>query len=102
MENFELFGNVKQAQNFLESVKSGRFLFSFVMSYTQTCEIPGITIAGADTNSMKYTPAADAEYLHYGYCKTIDDIPMTPDGKTYSWSFDKNSFRICKYSSLNN
>ena len=81
LEDFELFGNVEQAQNFLESVKSGRFLFSFVMSYTQTCEIPGITIAGADTNSMQYTPPADAEYLHYGYCKTIDHIPMTPDGK---------------------
>ena len=81
MENFELFGNVEQAQNFLESVKSGRFLLSFVMSYTQTCEIPGITIAGADSQSMKYTPPADAEYLHYGYCKTIDGIPMTPDGK---------------------
>ena len=81
LEDFELFGNVEQAQNFLEYVKSGRFLFSFVMSYTETCEIPGITIAGADTNSMQYTPPADAEYLHYGYCKTIDNIPMTPDGK---------------------
>ena len=65
MDNFELLGNVEQAQNFLESIKSGRFLLSFVMSYTETCEIPGITIAGADINSMKYTPPADAEYLHY-------------------------------------
>ena len=81
MEDFELFGNVKRAQTFLESIKSGRFLFSFIMSYTQTCEIPGITIAGADINSMQFTPPADAEYLHYGYCKTIDNIPMTPDGK---------------------
>ncbi len=81
LEQFELFGNVKKAQNYLESVKSGRFLFSLVISYTETCEIPGITIAGADINSMKYTPPADAEYLHYGYCKTIDGIPMTPDGK---------------------
>ena len=81
LDDFELFGNVEQAQNFLESVKSGRFLFSFVMSYTETCKIPGITIAGADTDSMQYTPPADAEYLHYGYCKTIDNIPMTPDGK---------------------
>ena len=81
LEDFELFGNTRQAQNFLESVKSERFLFSFVMSYTQTCEIPGITIAGANSASMQYTPPADAEYLHYGYCKTIDGIPMTPDGK---------------------
>ena len=66
MKDFELFGNVEQAQNFLDSIKSGQFLLSFVMSYTQTCEIPGITIAGADSDSMKYTPPADAEYLHYG------------------------------------
>ncbi len=81
MENFKLFGNVDRAQNFLESIKSGKSLFSFVISYTETCEIPGITFAGADKNSIQFTPPADAEYLHYGYCKTINKIPMTPDGK---------------------
>ena len=81
MENFKLFGNVEQGKSFLESMKSKRFLFSFVISYTETCEIPGITFAGADKDSIKFTPPADAEYLHYGYCKTIDKIPMTPDGK---------------------
>ena len=81
LENFELFGNIDQAQNFIQTMNSGRFLFSLVISYTETCEIPGITFAGADTDSIKFTPPADAEYLHYGYCKTIDKIPMTPDGK---------------------
>jgi uncharacterized protein (TIGR00303 family) len=81
LNNFELFGNVAKAQNFIDSIKSGDFLFSFVISYTQTCEIPGITFAGADSESIQFTPPADAEYLHYGYCKTIDKIPMTPDGK---------------------
>ena len=81
MDNFELFGNVEQGKNFLESMKNGRFLFSLVISYTETCEIPGITFAGADKDSIQFTPPADAEYLHYGYCKTIDKIPMTPDGK---------------------
>jgi len=81
LENFELFGNIEKAENFLETIKSGRFLFSFVISYTETCEISGITFAGADKNSIQFTPPADAEYLHYGYCKTIDNIPMTPDGK---------------------
>jgi len=81
MENFELFGNVEQGKIFLESVKTGKFLFSFVISYTETCEVPGITFAGADKDSIQFTPPADAEYLHYGYCKTIDKIPMTPDGK---------------------
>ena len=81
MENFELFGNIDRAQNFLESIKSGKSLFSFVISYTEVCEIPGITIAGANLDFIKFTPAADAEFLHYGNCKCIDSIPMTPDGK---------------------
>jgi len=81
LNDFELFGNVKKAEDFIERIKDRNFLFSFVISYTETCEIPGITFAGADKNSIQYTPPADAEYLYYGSCKTIDKIPMTPDGK---------------------
>ncbi|MGD8708050.1 MAG: TIGR00303 family protein [Nitrosopumilaceae archaeon] len=81
MDDFDLFGNVSKAENFLDSIKNGKFLFSFVISYTETSEIPGITFAGADKDSIKFTPPADAEYLYYGNCKTIDKIPMTPDGK---------------------
>jgi len=81
LDNFQLFGNKVKSQEFIESIKSSKFLFSFVISYTETCEIPGITFAGADKESVKYTPPADAEYLYYGFCKTIDKIPMTPDGK---------------------
>jgi len=81
LDDFELFGNSEKAQNFIEQLKTRNFLFSFVISYTQTCEIPGITFAGADSDSIQYTPPADAEYLHYGFCKTIPKIPMTPDGK---------------------
>ncbi|MHA7647859.1 nicotinate mononucleotide-dependent phosphoribosyltransferase CobT [Nitrosopumilus sp. S4] len=81
MEHLELFGNTEKAQNFLTDIRHGKFLFSLVLSYTETCEIPGISFAGADKDSIKFTPPADAEYLHYGYCKTIEKIPMTPDGK---------------------
>ncbi|MDH3677493.1 MAG: TIGR00303 family protein [Nitrosopumilus sp.] len=81
MNDFEIFGNVKQAENFIDKIKDNKFLFSFVISYTETCEIPGITFAGSDKDSIKFTPPADAEYLYYGNCKTIDKIPMTPDGK---------------------
>ena len=74
-------GDVDNAKKIIQDLSKKRFTFGLVASYSETCEIPGITIAGADSNSMKYTPPADAEYLHYGYCKTIDGIPMTPDGK---------------------
>ena len=100
MDNFELFGNVEQGKNFLESIKNGNFLFSFVISYTETCEIPGITFAGADKDSIQYTPPADAEYLHYGYCKSIDKIPMTPDGKPTPGLLTKTALESASISHL--
>ena len=100
LEDFELYGNIGLAQNFIDSVKSGRFLFSFVISYTETSEIPGITFAGADKDSIQFTPPADAEYLHYGYCKTIDKIPMTPDGKPTPGLLTKTALESASISHL--
>ncbi|MBI5860287.1 MAG: TIGR00303 family protein, partial [Nitrosarchaeum sp.] len=77
------------------SIRSGNSLFSLVISYTETCEIPGITFAGADKDSIKFTPPADAEYLYYGYCKTIDQIPMTPDGKPTPALLTKTALESC-------
>ena len=56
-------------------------IFVCVISYSATCEIPGLTAAGANRDLMKYTSPADAEFLYYGRCKCIDAIPATPDGK---------------------
>ena len=74
-------GNEQNAKNFVNSLQKKRFTFSLVVSYTETCEIPGITIAGADKEFLKFTSPADAEYLSYGKCRCIDSIPMSPDGK---------------------
>ena len=81
MNDIEILGNLDSGKDFVNSIEKKRFLFSLVISYTETCEIPGITVAGANPEFIKYTPPADAEYLHYGNCKCIDTIPMTPDGK---------------------
>ena len=55
-------------------------IFVCVTSYTETSQIPGITIAGADPELIPCTPAADAEFLYYGRCKSISGVPATPDG----------------------
>ena len=81
MDEIEILGNSEKGKNFIKKIEKNDFLFSFVISYTETCEIPGITIAGSEQETIKYTPAADAEFLHYGFCKSIEKIPMTPDGK---------------------
>lgn len=81
MKDIEIFGNVEKGNDFIKKTQNKKSVFSFVTSYTRTCEIPGITAAGANPDLLKFTSAADAEFLHYGYCKSIDAIPMTPDGK---------------------
>lgn len=81
LNHVEFFGNVKRARALADSFgPDSRFLFALVMSYTVTCETPGISAAGATPASMRLTPAADAEYIRYGHCKSIDGVPMTPDG----------------------
>ena len=81
MQDIEILGNTQRGIDFVKRVENKKFAFSLVISYTATCEIPGITVAGANPDLLKFTAAADAEFLHYGYCKSIDAIPMTPDGK---------------------
>jgi len=81
VDGIEIYVNQEKGNNFLKDLRNKRFLFSFVISYTETCEIPGITNAGSDLDAMKFTAAADAEFLYYGHCKSIKTIPMTPDGK---------------------
>jgi uncharacterized protein (TIGR00303 family) len=56
-------------------------VFVCVISYTSTSEVPGLTVAGANPELVKYTSAADVEFLHYGYCKCLNVVPATPDGK---------------------
>ncbi len=81
MQDIEILGNKKEGLDFIEKTKQKRFAFSLVISYTATSEIQGITIAGEHPDLIKYTGPADAEFIHYGHCKSISVIPMTPDGK---------------------
>jgi uncharacterized protein (TIGR00303 family) len=78
------FVNIIESKNGINSInhfKSNKSSFFLTMSYTETATIPGLTVAGANTELIKYTPAADAEYIHFGKCRCIDTIPATPDGK---------------------
>ena len=81
MQDIEILGNQNAGLDFINKTKQKRFAFSLVISYTATSEIPGITVAGEHPDLIKYTGPADAEFIHYGHCKSISVIPMTPDGK---------------------
>ena len=56
-------------------------VFVCVISYTATSEMPGLTVAGANAELVKYTSPADAEFLYHGRCSCINVVPATPDGK---------------------
>ena len=65
---------------FIESNMGKKPLYLCTISYTGTSEIPGLTLAGANPEVVKFTPAADAELLYYRQCKSIPGVPATPDG----------------------
>ncbi len=73
-------GNQNKIDDFLSKVKGRKPLFICVLGNTETAKIPGISAAGANPEITDYTPAADMEYLLFSKCKSIDGVPVTPDG----------------------
>ncbi|MCH4815463.1 MAG: TIGR00303 family protein [Saccharolobus sp.] len=56
------------------------FAYILVIGTTDVSLVPGLTIAGATPELTHFTPAADAEYVLLGKCKSIDTIPVSPTG----------------------
>jgi len=69
-----------QKSNITEKFRTRNPVFVCVISYTETSQVPGITFAGANPDLIKYTPAADSEFLYHGKCFSIPGVPATPDG----------------------
>lgn len=78
--SWEVLKRESEAEMFIELLK-GNAVFAFAIGNTKTAEVPGITVAGANPELIKFTPPADAELLHYGHCRIIPFPPATPDGK---------------------
>ena len=60
-----------QKSNITEKFRTRNPIFVCVISYTETSQVPGITFAGANPDLIKYTPAADSEFLYHGKCFSI-------------------------------
>ncbi|TRM79022.1 TIGR00303 family protein, partial [Sulfolobus sp. D5] len=56
------------------------FLYLLTIGTTDLSLVPGLTIAGATPELTHFTPAADAEYVILGKCKSIKTIPVSPSG----------------------
>ncbi len=67
-------------RKFVERVWGKVPTYSVVIGNTETAKIPGVSAAGAVPEITDFTPAADVELLHYGRCKCIDGVPVTPTG----------------------
>jgi len=80
MDDIIKIGNRQIISNFISRIYTKKPLFLCVIGNTDTAKIPGISAAGANPNITDYTPAADVEYLHYGECRCIDGVPITPEG----------------------
>jgi len=100
MQDIEIFGNKQKGLEFIKQTEQKKFIFSLVISYTATSEIPGITIAGEHPDLIKFTSPADAEFIHYGHCKSISVIPMTPDGKPTPALLTKTALEAASISSI--
>jgi uncharacterized protein (TIGR00303 family) len=72
--------NASRTEDFLKRIEGKRPLFICTIATTETAKIPGISAAGKNPEFTDYTPSADVEFLHYGRCRCIDGLPVTPDG----------------------
>ena len=80
MQDIILASNQNKAKNFLHELEGKNPLFMCTMATTGTAKIPGISAAGQNPEITDYTPAADVELLLLGKCKSIQGVPVTPDG----------------------
>ncbi len=75
VENNKIRGN-----NLLKKLEGKTPFFSCVIGVTETAKISGLSAAGKNPEITDYTPPADVELLHFGHCKCIPGVPVTPDG----------------------
>ncbi len=92
----KIVGNHDSSIDFIKDLVGRKPLFLLTISNTKVAEIPGITVAGADPQLVKYTPIADAELLEFGRCKSISGVPATPDGKPTPALITKTALQLGK------
>ena len=72
--------NKPRAETFLSNIEGKNPLFIATIATTETGKIPGLSAAGQNPDFTDFTPPADAELLLLGKCKSIQGVPITPDG----------------------
>ncbi|MFH1328413.1 MAG: nicotinate mononucleotide-dependent phosphoribosyltransferase CobT [Candidatus Bathyarchaeota archaeon] len=78
--DFSIVSNSRKAKKFIENTEGKQPVFLCTIGTTETAKIPSLSAAGKLPELTDFTPSADVELLHYGRCKCIDGIPVTPEG----------------------
>ncbi|MCL2134098.1 MAG: TIGR00303 family protein [Candidatus Bathyarchaeota archaeon] len=80
--NFDIINayNKPKAEVFLSEIEGKNPLFIATIATTETGKIPGLSAAGQNPDFTDFTPPADAELLLLGKCKSIQGVPITPEG----------------------
>lgn len=79
-QNIIIVRNEDGARNLLDRIAGKSPAFVCVGGTTETAKIPGISMAGKEPELTSYTPAADLEILLHGKPKSMDGVPVTPQG----------------------
>ncbi|MFP4546092.1 MAG: nicotinate mononucleotide-dependent phosphoribosyltransferase CobT [Methanomassiliicoccales archaeon] len=79
-DSIRIFADEGRGEEFLSNIWGRRPVFTCTIGNTETAKIPGLSAAGAVPEITDRTPAADMELLLYGRCRSIEGVPVTPDG----------------------
>ncbi|OKY78246.1 MAG: NaMN:DMB phosphoribosyltransferase CobT [Candidatus Methanohalarchaeum thermophilum] len=70
----------KMSKHDFNDLSGKKPIFLLTIGNTETGKIEGITAAGEEPELTDLTPPADAEFLYYDKCRSIEGVPITPDG----------------------
>ena len=88
--------NIEKGMKFVKELSNCRIFAFYFIGSTFTSTIPGISIAGPNPEGTLYTPTLDVEYLVYGIPKTLNVIPVTPEGIPTPAIITRTCLQICK------
>ena len=88
--------NVGKGKEFIEKLKNCRIFAFYFIGSTFTSTIPGISIAGPNPEGTLYTPTLDVEYVVLGKPKTLNVIPVTPEGIPTPAIITRTCLQLCK------
>jgi uncharacterized protein (TIGR00303 family) len=69
-----------RGRQFVDRWLGARPSFTCVLAHTDTCLVPGISVAGVSEELRPLTPAADAEVVDLGRPLCLEHLPSNPSG----------------------